>query len=134
MSQEMCPLLRPCLFAPNSPCILPLVILGLELCSSLVLCQLAPCYTLPVMECRARLQGWRRKKGLAPSCFPFLSLLPSRVSSPRQQFLPIAAKESSLCFPTSCRPGFMEPISETPAPAEHTALQRCVFQLCGPSS
>lgn len=73
MSQEICLLLHPYPCAANSPSMLPLVIPGSQLLSSL--CFTRWLYTVPVGACGARLQGWGRKKGLAPSCFPFLSLL-----------------------------------------------------------
>lgn len=89
---------------------------------------------LPVTLCRwgsaerdCRAGGGRR--GLLLPVSHFYHRSPSGVSSPRRQFLPITANESCLCFPGTCRSGFVEPISGTPAPAEHTALQRCVSVL-----
>lgn len=71
-----------CLSAQNSPPVFSLGMTGLGLRKSFLLCQMAPCYTLPVGKSRMKQQSWKRKKGLAPS-----SLFPVSINITLVMFL-----------------------------------------------
>lgn len=128
MSQEICPLLHPYPCAANSPSVLPLVIPGSQLRSSL-------CFTLcrwgrAEQDCRAG-EG---RRGLLLPVSHFYHCYSSHVSSPRQKFLPVAAQRVQFMFSHHMQDGLTEPILETPAPVQHAALQSSACQLRWPSS
>lgn len=128
------------LLAQNSPSVLSLVIPGLGVCKSCLLCQMAPSYTLPVRESRGSWQRWRRNKGLAcfflsPSCFDHAPscLFPagSTVYAPARATVPShGISRAHVSFPDPCRTCSSRPISETPAPAwEDCSPEACVSAL-----